>query len=120
MARRKVLGEQALTAYKVVATPVNRKNIISLEPGFTWFANVDPITGWRLTTVPEGDRNKKNLYLHSTDVELEQPDQEAGTLGHVVVYRGEQYMIRDVMHFDRVLSHTEYRVMRVSSPIPLP
>ena len=120
MARRKMLGEQALTAYKMVATPVNRKSVFSLEPGFTWYATVDPITGWKLTTLPEGDRDKRNLYLLSTDIELDVTNQETGTIGHLVVYRGEQYMVRDVMHFDRVLPHTEYRVCRVSSPIPLP
>lgn len=120
MARRKVLGEQPLTAYKMVGTKVNRKTVFSLEPGFTWYANVDPVSGWRVTQLPEGDRDKRNLYLHSTDVELDIANQETGEIGHIVVYRGEQYMVKDVMHYDAVLPHSEYRVVRVSSPIPLP
>ena len=121
MARRKTLGAQALTVYSLSFTTVNGKSFAQITgPPVTWWATVDPITGWKVTTLPEGDRDKRNLYLLSRDFRLSGPNQEDGTAVDLVVYQGEQYMVRDVMHFDTIMRHSEYRVMRVSSPIPLP
>jgi hypothetical protein len=120
--RRRLVGEQTFTVYASTFTRTNGRVVRTLVwPPITWRANVDPVTGWRVMSLPEGERDERNLYILSSDLELQASNQEAGTVGHVLVYRGEQYEIRDVMPFEgKVLDHTEYRARRLSSPVALP
>lgn len=79
---------------------------------FTIDATVNPVPGDVLLTLPEGERAEKQLRV-LTETELYTYNEYDSREADHVTIRGEEYEVRDVQIYEKVIPHYEYRVRRI-------
>lgn len=116
-----LVGEQLISYHLASFTTVNHRDTLTLDPAGPqpFRAVVDPITGYRLSLLPEGDRDTRNLYILSDDIELPTKDQvnQAGATAFII-FEGDYYEVKDKMVYREICPHVEYRVKRAALPLP--
>lgn len=77
-------------------------------------ATVNPITGEKTQTLPEGEKAEDwRRVLMRTQVFPPDDYSDPQRPGDILVIEGERYLVRDAQEYKRVIRHYEYRVRRL-------
>ena len=72
-------------------------------------ATVNPVPGYVLATLPEGERGSHQRRV-ITKYELSPYSDRKNTLASLVVYEGEVYEVRDIQSYRKIIPHLSARV----------
>lgn len=70
-------------------------------------ANVQPMKGWELQSLPESDRSKESIKVYGVD-DLRTVEEVGATKADIVVWQGKKFQVMRVMKYEMgILDHTK-------------
>lgn len=109
-----LLGEQTITRRRF-STPSPRRGAdgrtLDPSPGvdLEFGATVDPITGDAIRKLPEGERDERQIYILTDEVDLRIASRKGELVADQVIWEGDVYEVVSVMRYRRIIPHLEAR-----------